>query len=317
MQHENHGRPKEIRLSSGRNPLDWIFVLRPVLHPPVWTILILGYCKSPLKPESILGLVWLLLLSSGAAGWAYMINQISDIETDRRNQKLFFLPLGLISSRAALIYAVFLCLASLTGAVLIGLRIAIVALALIVLGYLYSGKPFYGKNNAVLGTMLNALGHGTLTFILGYVGAGGFFGDAFLFSLPYFFAVIAVYIGTTLPDIEGDSLAAKKTPGVVLGTRFSLAVMMLSLITALLLSLILRDIPMLIVCNLSMPFFIYAALRPEVKNAVFAVRISVLFLSLAACVFFPWYALCLSFLFVTARLYYEKRFGIKYPSLTL
>lgn len=306
---------RDIATPTGKNPLDWVFVLRPVLHPPVWTILILGYYQSPVRPIDEFRLLWLLLLSSGLAGWAYIVNQISDIESDRRNKKLFFLPAGLISLRAASIFAGFLALIALLGAFYYGRTIGLISLVLIVLGYLYSGSPFKGKNHPVWGTMLNGFGHGSLVFMLGFTGAGGLFGDAFPLSIPYLFAVIAVFIGTTLPDSRGDVLSGKRTPGVVLGARFSTAVMALSLMISLLLSLVFRDIPMLIVCNLSIPFYLYAAIKPNVKNAVFAARLSVLMLSLAACFIFPWYLVILAFLFVTARLYHKKRFGIDYPSL--
>ncbi|MEE9555523.1 MAG: UbiA family prenyltransferase [candidate division Zixibacteria bacterium] len=317
MDTDNQSEKKSIIAPVGKNPLDWIFILRPVLHPPVWTILILGFYQSPVRPVDSFRIIWLILISSGLAGWAYIVNQISDIESDRRNNKLFFLPSGLISIRAASILAGSLTAISLSAAFFINISVGLVSSALIILGYLYSGKPFYGKNHPVWGTLLNGFGHGSLVFMLGFSGSGGYFGDAFPLSIPYLFAVIAVFIGTSLPDTRGDALSGKRTPGVVLGVRFSTAVMALSLMIGLLLSLIFQDIPMLIVCNLCMPFYLYAAIRPKVKNAVFAVRLSVLLLSLAACFIFPWYLLILAFLFVTARLYHKKRFGIDYPSLSL
>ena len=313
----NRNKSQNIASPVGKNRLDWLFILRPVLHPPVWTILILGFYQSPLKQFDEFRLLWLLLISSGLAGWAYIVNQISDIESDRRNKKLFFLPAGLISVKAASIYAGFLLVISISAAFFINLNVGLVSSGLAALGYLYSGRPFNGKNHPVWSTMLNGFGHGSLVFMLGFAGAGGLFGDAFPLSTPYLFAVIAVFVGTTLPDARGDVLSGKRTPGVVLGTRFSTAVMALSLIISLLLSLVFRDIPMLIVCNLSMPFYLYAVIKPNVKNAVFAARLSVLILSLAACFVFWWYLAILAFLFVTARLYHKKRFGIDYPSLSL
>lgn len=306
-----------MKIPARRNPFDWIFILRPVLHPPVWTIVILGYFLSPVKYDSIYPLLQVLLLSSGLAGWAYILNQISDIDTDRRNNKLFYLSSGLISVRAALIYSTVLLILSLVLAFMMSYRVGIVSLILVALGYLYSGKPFYGKNRPVLGTLLNGIGHGSLGIVLGYLAAGGGTVRAVLLSVPYIFAVIAVYIGTTLPDIRGDSLSGKKTPGVVLGLKFAVPVMTLSLMTSLILALLFRDVPLMIACNLSMPFFIYAMIRPTVKNVVLAARISVLFLTLAACFLFPWYAPLILLLYVTSRIYYWKRFGIKYPSVAL
>jgi 4-hydroxybenzoate polyprenyltransferase len=305
--------PKTI---SGRNIFDWIFFLRPILHPPVWTIAILGYFRSPVKPESPYQLIWIMLASSGMAAWAYVINQIADVESDRRNNKLFFLPLGLISIKAAHIYAGLILAATVAGSFLVSTRAGIIGVAGVAFGYLYSGRPFRGEKDPVAGALLNGIGYGSLIFIFAFTGAGGLIGDAILLSVPYLFAVIAVFMGTTLPDVEGDARSGKRTPAVVLGIRFTTVVMTLSLIVSLFLSLMVRDLPLLLACNLSLPFYLYAALKPKVKNSVFAARFSVLLLSLAACYAFFWYALILLFLFVTARIYYRGRFGIVYPALS-
>lgn len=311
----SRGNQKISETPSRGNILDWIFFLRPILHSPVWTIVILGYFKSSVRPDSPYLLIWLLLISSGLAGWAYIVNQIADIESDRRNNKLFFLPLQLISKRAAFVYAGFIGGITLFGSFLLGMELGFISLAGICLGYIYSGKPFHGKNHPVAGTILNGAGHGSLMFILGFVGTGGLIGDAVFFSVPYLFAVIAVYIGTTLPDILGDAACGKRTPGVTLGINFSIVVMTLSLMVALLLSLLLWDITLLVVSNLCIPFFLYALVKRDVKSAVLAVRMSVLLLSIAACVRLPWYAVVLALLFGATRIYYHRRFKITYPSL--
>lgn len=305
--------PKTI---SGRNIFDWIFFLRPILHPPVWTIAILGYFRSPVKPESPYQLIWIMLASSGMGAWAYVVNQIADVESDRRNNKLFFLPLGLISLKAAHIYAGLILAATIAGAFLISMQAGIISVTGITLGYLYSGKPFHGENDPVASTLLNGIGHGSLIFVFAFTGAGGLIGDAILLSVPYLFAVTAVFMGTTLPDIEGDARSGKRTPAVVLGIGFTTVAMTLSLMVSLFLSLMFWDLPLLLACNLSLPFYLYAALKPKIKNAVFAARFSVLLLSLAACYAFFWYAFVLLFLFVTARIYYRRRFGIVYPTFS-
>lgn len=257
-----------------------------------------------------------MLACSGMAAWAYIVNQIADVESDRRNNKLFFLPLGLISMKAAHIYAGLILAATIAGSSLISTQAGIISMAGITLGYFYSGTPFHGENDSVAGTLLNGIGYGSLIFVFGFTGAGGLIGDAILLSVPYLFAVMAVFMGTTLPDIDGDARSGKRTPAVVLGIRFTTVVMTLSLIVSLFLSLMVWDLPLLLACNLSLPFYLYAALKPKVRNAVFAARFSVLLLSLAACYAFFWYAFVLLFLFVTARIYYRRRFGIIYPALS-
>lgn len=297
------------------NLIDWIFFLRPLLHPPVWTIVLLGFFRSPVRPESDMIIIWMLLISSGQAGWAYIINQIADIESDRQNKKLFFLPLEMISKKAAYISAILIGVATLFGAFFLDIELGYINLLGLIFGFLYSAKPFFGKNRPLFGTLLNGAGHGSIVFIIGYVASGGPLASAIVDSVPYFFAVIAVFIGTTLPDIDGDKKTGKRTPAVALGISNSVIIMLAALMLCQISSLILWDIPLLIISNLCMPFYIYAALKKAVKPAVLAARISVLFLSVAACYFLWQYALLLMLLFVTSRIYYKRRFNISYPKL--
>jgi 1,4-dihydroxy-2-naphthoate octaprenyltransferase len=155
-----------------------------------------------------------------------------------------------------------------------------------------------------------------MPFIAGYVGAGGRFEQAAIYSLPYFFAVVAVFIGTTLPDIEGDREVGKRTPGVALGIRYSAVVMTLSLMVALLSGLAFLDVLFLIAANICLPFYLAAVIKPSVRKAVIAVKISILLLSIVACWRFWPYAILLVGLFIFTRIYYHYRFGMVYPQLT-
>lgn len=295
---------------------DYLFILRPALHPPVWTIVILGYFRNHIRPESYSTLIWLLLISSGAAGWAYIVNQISDIETDRINRKLFFLPDGIISIKTAWVIGLVILLFTLVGAYKFGLTIGLLFSLGLILGYFYSARPIMGKDNPYLSTLFNGLAHGPIPFVAGYVGAGGEIPKGAILALPYFFAVIAVFIGTTIPDIPGDSRSGKITPGVSMGEKYAAAAMTLSLMAGLLISFVIWDIPFLIVADLCLPFYLYGALKPGAKNAVLAIKISILLLSLAACWRFWPYTLILITLWIVTRIYYRMRFGMVYPRLT-
>ncbi len=306
----------DISIPVEKSFIDWIFFLRPVLHPPVWTIVLLGYARCQVKPESSWLIVYLLLISSAQASWAYIVNQIADIDSDRENNKLFFLPRGLISKRMAVLSAAFMAVAAVAGSFCLKTELGIIGIGGIILGYLYSGRPFYGKNHPIAGPILNGLGHGSLTFAHGFVGAGGLIADALFQSVPYVFAVIAVFLGTTLPDIRGDTVSGKKTPAVALGADITIILMTLSLMIALILSLLLWDIPLLIVCNICMPFYIYSIIKRDIKSGVIAARVSVLLLSMGASVLFPWYFALLLFLFVTSRIYYRRRFDLAYPDFS-
>jgi len=302
--------------TSRSNIFDYFFFLRPILHPPVWTIVILGFFTSPVRQDSMIPLVELLFFSSTAAGWAYIVNQIFDIESDRINNKLYFLPQNIISLKSAHSVAAVFSMITVGSFFILGYKIGILFLIGLVLGYFYSCKPFFWKNRPFLGTLSNAIAHGAMPFVAGYICAGGKFSSAIFHSIPYIFAVVAVYIGTTIPDITGDKKSAKITPAVAVGELYASIIMLLSLMIALLSALVLWDIAFLIAGNLSMPFYIYAVCRPVSKSAILSVKSSVLFLSLAACVYIWQYAILLAILFIITRIYYNRRFGINYPSFT-
>jgi 4-hydroxybenzoate polyprenyltransferase len=302
-------------IGSSKSIFDYIFFLRPALHPPVWTIVILGYFRAP-EHTSILLLIYLLLLSSAAASWAYIVNQISDIESDRINNKLYFLPQGIISINSAYVVAAIALLVTLIGGFLMGKTIGYLFTIGLILGYIYSGKPFYGKNHPILSTLSNGIAHGILPFLVGYIAAGGVFRTGVIYSIPYFFAVVSVFIGTTIPDIPGDSKVSKITPAVVLGIRRSAIIMTLCLVTSLVMGLEIRDLALVIVSALSMPFYIWVIIKASDRQAVMAIKTAILLLSVAASIKFWPYAPFLIVLFILTRFYYRKRFEMTYPSLT-
>jgi 4-hydroxybenzoate polyprenyltransferase len=302
-------------ISKSTSIFDYLFFLRPILHPPVWTIVILGFFRVPTSNTNT-SLIYLLLLSSTAASWAYIVNQISDIESDRINNKLHFLPRGLISLKAAYIMAGLALSITLVGAFLIAPVIGILFTFGLILGFIYSGKPFYGKNRPIISVLSNGIAHGILPFLAGYIGAGGRWQAGSVLSLPYFFAVAAVFIGTTIPDIPGDLKISKITLGVALGVRISTYMMTFYLIISLLLSLMVKDTFLTVVAGVSLPFYIAAVIVPTERLILMAIKVSILLLSVAACIRFWPYALVLIGLFVFTRFYYRKRFGIAYPSLT-
>jgi 4-hydroxybenzoate polyprenyltransferase len=295
---------------------DYAFFLRPMLHPPVWTIVILGFYYETPGPSSIAKLLFLLIISSAVAGWAYVLNQISDIESDRINDKLYFLPRGIISIRSAYVLATIAFFLTVIGGFLLGKAIGILFAIGLAVGYIYSGKPINARNHPLGSVLTNGIAHGPLLFLIGYVGSGGVLWNGLIPSLPYFFAVVAVFIGTTIPDIVGDSRSRKITPGVALGVRPAIIVMTLSLAISFYLALINHDMPLAVVAGLSMPFYAVAIIKSNERWAVMSIKISILLLSIIACVEFWPYAVILIVLFAITRVYYKRRFDIIYPRLT-
>ena len=81
--------------------LDSVAVLRPTLLFPVWTLVLLGYHHGSTMPEAPtasqpLRLWTTLCLYALLIGPVYIVNQITDRETDAVNNKLYLVARGYV-----------------------------------------------------------------------------------------------------------------------------------------------------------------------------------------------------------------------------
>jgi len=282
---------------------------------PVWTILLLGHHQGSRYGSSNRSLFWLFIFSTLFIGGVYLLNQIYDLETDRKNKKLLFLAEGLISQKAAWIYTAPLYLLSVIPSYFLSATIGIIFTLGLILSFLYSAPPFFLKNKTYGGLLANFISHGSLVFLAGFFARTNFSVQAILLSLPYALAVGAVYINTTLPDTGGDKAVGKITFGVRYGILKSTLISTSLVILSIVLALIFLDLPFLFSAVLSLPFYLFALVTKEAGKSVLATRSSILFLSLAAGYFYPWYFVILILGFLGTRLYYKKRFNLEYPGL--
>jgi 4-hydroxybenzoate polyprenyltransferase len=283
--------------------------------PPVWTILLLGHHRSAvLFGESNLpGLI--LLLVTFLVGAVYLLNQIYDVESDRINKKLFFLAEGHISKKNAIFQTIFLNLISIIPAYFISLNLGLLFTFGFLLGLFYSAPPFSFKGRPVGGFLCNILAHGNLTFLGGWAMNQTLSAKSILFSLPYMFAVGVVYLNTTVPDMEGDKRSGKATLAVKWGKEKIVILAFILVLLATSLSFFIKDIPFFIASAFSLPFFLFSALTKKNSDIVLATKLSILFLSIAAGFFYPWYFAILILGFLGTRLYYKARFNYDYPTL--
>lgn len=296
--------------------LDYLFITRPVLMPPVWTILLLGYQRAIFCSGQKENVGWVFVLLFFLIGGIYILNQIFDKKSDLLNKKLFFLSQGLVKDTEAWVEAFVFILFSVSCAFFISANLGILFLFGFFLGYIYSCPPFFFKNRPFWGFLSNATGHGTLVFLIGWQVNSNVNFDALLFSLPYFLAVSAVYLNTTLPDIEGDRKTSKITLGVKLGVLWASFISTIFVLISVFLSLWLKDYPFFFSALLSFPFFVIAFLTKKEKNIILSTKLAVLFLSIIAGIYHLWYFLVLVLGFLGTRLYYKLRFGMSYPTLT-
>lgn len=297
----------------------WFFA-RPVLMPPVWTILLLAAAPSHLFfPFHVLppfsARLWAgLALAFFLVGGVYILNQVFDIESDRANNKLFFLPLRVLSTPSAIVQAMVFFVVAGVGGWYLGRAWFLWTLVLALLGILYSLPVTRLKDRPLGGLLANAVGHGTLVYYLGRAIVEPYAVPPWGASVSYALAVAGVYLLTTVPDRAGDAASGKRTMSVFLGPQTTAAIAGLCVLGAAVVASIYHQWPLVISAAVSFPVFLAAIF--SVKLSGWAIRVALLALSFFACLAFPPYLLVLVCVYFSTRWYYRRRFGIVYPRMS-
>jgi 4-hydroxybenzoate polyprenyltransferase len=262
-----------------------------------------------------------LVIYTFVLGGVYVLNQIMDIETDRLNKKLFLLSGGYVTVKAAYIEMAVLWVLALILSVKFGALFVFLIMLSILLGVLYSLPPIKLKGKPFLDTLANGFGYGMINFAVGWLLFRDFEWSIFSRFLPYFLSICAVFINTTIVDIEGDRKAHEVTTGVLLGPRLSHLVSTIIMAAAVISAYIQRDYICLIPAAMSFPLFVYTAgyawMQKGINRAatIASFRLPGLIFTVITAVLFPAYFIVLVVVLVTMRLYYKQRFGITYPTL--
>ncbi len=302
------------------NPFDYLFILRPLILIPCWNFLLIGTYLAQQKrgftPDILLGLV----IYTALMGGVYILNQITDRETDRINKKLFLLSEGYVPVRYAYIEMVLLWIV----AILLALKFSYLFLIFIgislLLGVFYSLPPVKLKGKPLLDTLSNGFGYGVINFAVGWLLVRSFDMAMFIKFIPYFLSISAVFINTTIVDIEGDRKAGEKTTAIFLGKQVSLVCSTVLMAAAILTAYMMKDLVCLIPAVLSFPLFVYGAVYSLLKNeqnrklTIASFRLPGLLFTLVTVYLFPLYSIVLLVVFLGMRLYYKKRFRINYPT---
>ncbi len=290
---------------------DYFFLIRPAVLIPCWTFILLGHRYAggfyfPVRP---------FILYSAIMGGVYILNQVFDIESDRRNKKLFLLSGGYISVTSAII--------ELFGLWSLGLLLTInfswsfrwLVIISLLMGILYSLPPIKLKGRPFLDLLSNSLGYGLVSFLVGTTIEAPVQYDTVLYSIPYILAVGGVFINTTIVDIEGDRLAGEVTTTILIGKKSAYLLALILIASSLCSAILVKNYPCLITATVSLPFFIMAILKRDKRWTTISFRVPPFILALCAGYFYPVYLVLLLLLIGGMRLYYKKRFGYSYPDI--
>jgi len=314
---------------------DFLFVLRPLIMVPAWSFYALGVHMAPVRERTELFSVivqpgfWCLtaLLAS-----AYVANQIFDQASDRLNGKGLFLTHGVFRTRTMIAIS----LACFLGASWLFQRVdsaqEIPLIASMLLAFTYSLPPLRLCARPGLDLIANAIGYGGLAFAAGAGGVGSYPLAAFLDAYPWMLLVGAVFLHTTILDVDGDAAAGKRTTTVKIGVMRSaqIATALAAIAAA---ATAWRyfgkdgSVVAAVVAALSLVFVVLGHVRladaeklESVARSAARVRASSLvvqsitaLIALWACLRDPMLIALFVPLMVAARFYYRARFSIRYP----
>jgi 4-hydroxybenzoate polyprenyltransferase len=302
--------------------LDYFFLLRPMLFFPGWSTMLAGYyidTRTSWLPVVQTGesMPVPLLLLTGLAmimGASFILNQLEDIESDKKNRKLFIIANGLVSKKTAVREAALLT----TGGLLIGFFInasvgVLFILFLLLTGLVYNFNPFKLKDKPWGSLIANAL-MGWLAFAVGWSALYAPDLQLLADSLPYLFFNTSLYLFTLLPDREGDAHSNKVTLAVLKGEKKVINRALVLYFLGLLICAFLNDKQALIFYLLSLPFYGLTLIRKNTESTIRTTKYAILFFALSICLRWPLYFLLMLAGFFITRLYFRYRFDFDYPN---
>ena len=298
---------------------DLFFASRPLLQLPIWTVYLISLHYHHLKTgesfhaSDLLMMLGISLLFTGAA----YLNQVYDFDSDLINDKVGFLQKNLLTSGQMLNGFLVVSILPLVIAPFVSIFVLFLFSQFVLLAYIYSVPPIRLKDRPIGGLMANGYAHGTLVALAVMphldIHNAGLLG----WDLPFyfFFAVGAIYILTTIPDLRGDAATGKKTLAVVLGRTGSALVAVVFLVMAVAIAYTSHQAELVYLALFAI-FLTLATLLLKTDSSVrLAAKAPLFILTLLAGYHYWGYLLFVVALLLATRAYYFKRFGVIYPEL--
>lgn len=197
-------------------------------RPIVLGIFLLRFMIAAIMAADISGKWNFGRLAGGAATWesavffVYLINGVMDVQEDRINRSGRPIARGALRRGTAANVAVAAAVLALGGAVALGMPVLLAVIALIAVGWQYSGPPLYLKRRPA-GAPIACLMLGLATYMAGFLVQGGDIWSGRGLGLLAFAIVMSGWMGLVgapakdLPDMRGDAAAGRRTLAVLWG----------------------------------------------------------------------------------------------------
>lgn len=293
---------------------DMLFVLRPTLMFPLWTMTLCGYHLAP-SSGGLTYLQWLLLSVSLSSlfGLVYLLNQFRDRESDQLNSKLHLVSAGILSKRKLIVEMIVLSTFVIAGLILSGFwhLYALIIVIFAIAGIIYNYTPLALEQNPVGGIIAGVVGGWLLLHLGGMISGGEL---SLTREAPYVIAFTSACILTGLLDRSGDERAGKMTFTVVYGTQATIAFGLFGLVLTGLWGVYNQDWVIVAPTLVALPILIASFMRKSVGLAVQANKAAIFLLSVMAGLYYPVYLVVILLYFLFAKWYHRQRFSMDYPS---
>lgn len=321
-------------ISAQMKRLDALFLMRPTLFFPVWIMIMAGVsAANGVENPTVYWTThfnWpMTLVFAGltlVAGSTFIRNQLTDVDTDSVNEKLYLLEKEAISASAGERLAK---LTFIGGMIFVGsgsfielglsgriTSVLVIVWGLIVFqmwGVLYSTERFNWARTPILGNLANGVA-GLALFMAGWNFVSGDILAGLLASIPYLLAFASVSLLTAIPDLPGDIAADKTTFPAKFGIQVTIAVGTLLAAASASVGYYMDDPVISTSSVVSVPFFLVALFFLKEHHILRAIRYPIFILAMFLSVRYPWFFVAVLITFFVARYYYYFRFGILYPT---
>jgi 4-hydroxybenzoate polyprenyltransferase len=195
--------------------------------------------------------------------------------------------------------------------------IALLSVASIFLGVIYSCKPSFLSGRPFADFIANALGFGVIAFGAGWGLAGRAFSTPvfFIAALPYFLLMCAGSISSTVPDMIGDRETGKKTTAVYLGEKPAHYLATLFIVLAAAASIIDKDAIAGTCALAALPIYLLQIFFPCKLFVESTYKAGGALCMLAAVCIMPVFLFAGLIVFLATWIYFRVRHKASYPSL--
>ena len=308
--------------------LDTFIIFRPTLFFSVWVMVCIGmYIASIMNNNSKMNIldydIYTIILFLGISlvcGSTFILNQISDIESDKINKKILLIDKIISSEKALSISRItnivgFLIVLSIDYLVILPML-----LIFIVWGIMYNNERFNWKGRPLFGLFANLV-CGYLLILSGMI-YNRFNLDFYILVInsikyitPFLLAYASIVLLANIPDKEGDEAIDKKTLTVAFGTKNTVILATILCFLSFLIGLYI-DEPLSSTASLtSIPFFLFAMFRGKAKDILRAIRYPIFLLNFYVLTIYPLLIFPLLLFYYISKYYYWHRLSLHYPTL--